>query len=429
MNSVVDETTDLARDTDGRAEKGAFSLRQAVVIGGGIAGLTAARILADHAVQVIIVERDHGPIEAAGRPGIPQAHHPHNLHPQGQQVLEGLFPGLMDDLLQAQAVHLDQPGDVAFHYKGKWQNAGPRGRQASIISSRYLLEEAIYRRVASQPRIALRHGYEVTGLSINGDDKLVAGVHVQSRTGTSGRAETLPADLVVDASGRRSHAPQWLAELGFRPPEEWRIDAQVGYSSRLYERPADFEAPWKMLYIRPTPPDSTRGGLILPLEGGRWHVALLSVAGDYPPTDETGFLAFADSLPAPELSRAIRQARPLGRIYGFRNAYNRVRRYDSLPQMLEGFLVLGDAAYALNPIYAQGMTAALLSCQALAEVLASHLAGGNSDVTDLARTFQQEVSEAVEGPWRLATRVDWQWDATQIDDNTETLAATDAVRV
>jgi flavin-dependent dehydrogenase len=413
----------LSGGHSGRRAGGEFPLLQAVVIGSGIAGLTAARILADYAARVVVVERDHEPIGPAGRPGVPQANHPHNLQPQAQDVLERVFPGLTSELLDAQAVRLGGPGDIAFFYRGGWKPVQAGGRRASIASSRSLLEQTITRRVQAHPRIELKHGYEVAGLYTAEGGRAIGGVFLQPRAGTAGQAMALDGQIVVDASGRRSRAPEWLAELGFRPPEEWRIDAQVGYASRLYQRPADFDGRWKMLYIRPTPPDGTRGGLILPLEGDRWHVALMSAAGDYPPTDEAGFLEFAASLPAPELYEAIRDARPLGRIHGFRNAYNRVRRYDSLPRTLEGFLVIGDAAYALNPLYAQGMTAALLSCQALTEVLALQLDRPDGHIGGLALTFQRQLSRAVEGPWRQATRVDWRWDTTLIDDNTEMLLA------
>ena len=398
-----------------------FAFRQGVVIGSGIAGLTAARVLANHVGRVIVVERDHRPDDAGARPGVPQAHHPHNLQPQGQQILEQLYPGVTRELADAHAIQLDGPGDVAFHYEGAWRTPRSGGRHATISCSRRLLEETISLRTFANRRIEIMHGYEVAGLYQQTEGRRVGGVHLQPRRGTIGVELDLDANLVVDASGRRSRAPQWLAGLGYRPPEEWHIDALVGYASRLYRRPPGFSESWKMLYIRPTPPAGTRGGVILPMEGERWHVALMGVGGDYPPTDETGFLAFARSLPAQALYEAIKAAEPLDRIRGFRSTDNRVRRYDTLPRSLEGFLVIGDATYALNPLYAQGMTAALLSAQALAAAFQNHPGRETGDVQELARAFQGRLREAVAAPWRLATRIDWQWEATQIEDNLETL--------
>mgnify|MGYP001045582719 CR=1 FL=1 len=396
---------------------------RAVVIGGGIVGLTAARVLADHFAQVTIVERDQPGEEAEVRPGVPQAHHPHNLQPQAQQILEQLFPGLTEELVTRHAVRLGEADDVAFYYEGKWRNARLGGRHALLACSRPLLEKALYRRIAAHSRIDVLYGYEIAGLTTREQGQRVAGVRLLPRPGTTGGPRTLAGDLVFDASGRRSRAPEWLAELGYQPPEEWHIDVLVGYASRVYRRPAGLDADWKMLYVRPTPPEGTRGGIILPMEDDTWSVALIGVGGDYPPTNEADFLAFAKSLPTEKLYDAIKDAEPLSRIHGFRRAGNRVRRYDCLPRYLEGFLVGGDAVYALNPLYAQGMTAALLTSEALVEVLANHPGRAAGDLRGLARTFQGHVSEAVEGPWRLATRTDWRWTTTEIDDNTDTLFA------
>jgi 2-polyprenyl-6-methoxyphenol hydroxylase-like FAD-dependent oxidoreductase len=400
-----------------------FPFREAIVIGGGIAGLSAAQALVDHVARVTIVERDRRSDQPGDRPGVPQTHHPHNLQPQAQRVLERFFPGLTEELLAERAVRLGEAGDVAFYYAGSWQTARVSTRNAIMACSRGLLEKILYRRIHAHPRIEVLYGYEIAGLNSTEGGRRVSGVRLLPRPGTAGGERQLPAELVVDASGRRSRAPEWLAELGYQPPEEWHIDAQVGYASRVYERPAEFEAAWKMLYIRPTPPAGTRGGIIIPLEGERWHVALVGVAGDYPPTDEDEFLAFARSLPTDRLYEAIRDARPLSRIYGFRRADNRVRRFDRLTRQPEGFLVTGDAAYALNPLYSQGMTAAILTSETLAEVLEKHVQQAGGDVRGLAHTFQEEASEAVEGPWRLATRNDWRWAATVIEDNTEGLDA------
>lgn len=397
------------------------ALQRAIVIGSGIAGLTVARVLAEHVARVIVIERDHRPDGDEARAGVPQAHHPHNLQPQGQQILERLFPGITEELVAEHAVSLGKPNDIVFHYAGNWHKAPAPGRQATMSCSRSLLEQTVYRRTYIHPRIEIMHGYEVASLYMRPDGQRVGGVCLRPRGSAAGGPVALDADLVVDASGRRSRAPHWLAELGFQPPEEWHIDALVGYASRLYRRPADFDQTWRMLYVRPTPPNDTRGGIIIPVEEDQWHVALMGTGGDYPPTNEADFLAFARSLPTPQLYEAIQNAQPLSRIHGFRHADNRLRRYDSLPRMLEGFLVSGDAVYALNPLYAQGMTLALQACQTLANVLENHPGRTNGDVSGLALAFQKQLSKAIEKSWQLATRTDWQWATTRVDDNSESL--------
>ena len=106
------------------------------------------------------------------------------------------------------------------------------------------------------------------------------------------------AELVVDASGRDSRAPEWLECLGYTPPEKTTINGFPGYATRIYQRPPSFAETWKAIYIQPTPPDVKRGGAILPLEGDTWQVVMIGMGGDYPPIDEAGYLEYARTLPS-----------------------------------------------------------------------------------------------------------------------------------
>ena len=112
----------------------------------------------------------------------------------------------------------------------------------------------------------------------------------------------------------------------------------LGYASRAYERPAGWQADWQALIISATPPKSSRGAVIAPLEGGRWLVTLAGAARDYPPTDEAAFLDFARSLPTPLLYQTIKDARPLTDITAYRRTENLRRHYEKLPRWLEGFI-------------------------------------------------------------------------------------------
>ena len=387
----------------------------AVVIGNSIAGLTAARVLADYFNKVTIVDRDIPPHPAEFRSGVPQTRHAHRLLPRGQLILEQQFPGLVGELLAHGAVAVDAGKEISFDYEGGWRTAHSRPNWVSLSCSRPLLESIIYRRLATFPNIHIRQGYEAIGLRVDEKNERTTGIWLQCRRCQSAEIE-LPADLVVDASGRNSKAPQWLTSLGYTPPEEWSVDSFAGYATRIYQRPADFDGSWLTLYVRPTPPGDTRGGIIVPMEGNRWHVTLIGVAEDYPPLDETGFLDFAQSLPTPRLYKAIKATKPLTRPAGFRGAASRVRRYDTLPRYLEGFLVHGDAAYILNPVYAQGMTAAAMGSQALDQCLAQQPQG---DLTGLSRAFQKQLGRSLSRLWHMVTSQDWQWPATTVTDNSD----------
>jgi len=245
----------------------------------------------------------------------------------------------------------------------------------------------------------------------------VNGVRCRQRH-TANPVETgLTADLVVDASGRDSRAPQWLASLGYTPARESTINAFSGYTTRIYQRPNGFAADWVTMHIKPTPPDSPRGGVIIPIEGDRWHVTLAGMGGDYPPTDEQGFLDFARSLPSQRLYEAIQEAEPLTKPYGYRRGENRMRHYESLPRYLEGFLAYGDSVSTLNPVYGLGMTAAALGSLALQHSLQTQRrmqAAG--DLTGLAQSFQRQLSRAVASTWHMVTREDRRWPATETAD-------------
>ena len=383
----------------------------AIVIGSSTAGLTAARVLADYFAQVTIIERDELSTTPEYRRGLPQTRHAHSLPVRGQTILEQLFPGLLDELVANGAIPINSGSEMAFFIAGKWHEVKHNSATVSMTSSRPLLDTTIYRRLLALPNVRVIQEREVAGLAVDGWGQRVAGVRLRGRQGLRRRETIVAADLVLDASGRNSRAPEWLAELGYTPPGESIIDAFSGYASRFYRRPADFSGSWKTLYVRPSPPHQSRGGLLIPIEGERWHVTLIGMGGDYPPTDPDSFMEFARSLPTPQLYEAIKAAEPLTSPWGYRSTANRVRHYDQLPRYLEGFLVTGDAVYTLNPVYAQGMTAAVLGSEALAHTLAEQMPG---DLAGLAQAFQTRLKQAVASAWQMATREDQRWPNTEV---------------
>jgi 2-polyprenyl-6-methoxyphenol hydroxylase-like FAD-dependent oxidoreductase len=238
-------------------------------------------------------------------------------------------------------------------------------------------------------------------------------VRLRGRGESNADQTELAADLVVDASGRGSRAAGWLAGLGFTPPRETTVDALTGYASRVYRVPAGHGDAQKAAYIKPTPPTGTRGGMIVPIEGDRWHVSLVGMDGDYPPTDEAGFLEFARSLPAPHLYQAIKEAEPLTNVSGYRRNQTRMLHYEDLPRYLESFLVSGDAVHSLNPVYALGVTAAAVGAVALENSLKAQRRAADADLAGLARRFQAELARKMAPMWSMATHEDRRWPATQ----------------
>jgi flavin-dependent dehydrogenase len=219
-------------------------------------------------------------------------------------------------------------------------------------------------------------------------------------------------DLVVDASGRATKAPEWLAELGYVPPEKTAVNAHAGYAARYYE--VDPSLNWKAMYVQPTPESGARGAVLLPQEGNRWHVALIGIAGDYPPNDEAAFLDFARSLPTPEVYNVLKFAEPLTEAVGFRSAENRLYHYDQLPRYLENFVAIGDAVFAFNPVYAQGMTVAAVSALNLDRELRVQR-DSSDDLTGLTERYHNAVAATLAMPWQLATGEDLRWQGTEVE--------------
>jgi 2-polyprenyl-6-methoxyphenol hydroxylase-like FAD-dependent oxidoreductase len=385
----------------------------AVVIGGSIAGLLTARVLSDHFARITIVERDSFPDQPDFRKGAPHARHAHGLLVRGQHIMEGFFPGLTDELYAQGALSFNAGYDLALSIGGA--AVQPFATDLAMTAcSRPLLEHTLRRRVALLPQVQLFSGCDVLGLLADDLRQRATGVIIRRRNHPDRAEERITADLVVDASGRSSRLPDWLAELGYIAPTETTVDAQTSYTTRLYRRPAGRRT-WKVLYAIPQAPEQSRGCIIAPLEGDRWHVTLTGLNGDYPPTDPAGFSEFAKSVPVPEFYQAIANAEPLSEPYSYRNSANRWRHYEALPRYLEGVLALGDSVYALNPVYGQGMTVAAVGAETLAACLTQHRRRRGNDYRGLARTFQRRLAAVNTAPWQLATQQDLRWPAAAVD--------------
>lgn len=374
----------------------------AVVIGASIGGLLAARALSAHFARVTIVERDVLPDSADLRKGTPQAAHAHGLLASGYRVMDAYFPGMMDALAGLGAPRGDVVGDFLWFQYGRWKlrhESGLRG----IAVSRPCLEAAIRQRMRALPGITFAEGVDAREPAFDPAAGRVTGLIARAR---DGHTSTLPADLVVDASGRGSRSPAWLVAWGFEEPPLVSVKVDVGYATRVFER-----IPGSFYYanggiVSGTPPGGTRYAAVLAAEGGRWVVTLAGIAGDYPPTDEAGWLRYAASLPVSAVHDLVSTARPLGEIASYRFPANRRRLYERMTRFPDGYLVFGDAVCSFNPLYGQGMSAAASEAQVLDESLGSGLDG-------IAPRFYARAKRIIDIPWLIATGEDLRFPQVQ----------------
>ena len=381
--------------------------RHAIVIGGSMAGLLAARVLSDHFEQVTIIERDRLPQEVAPRKGVPQGQHVHALLAKGIGILTELFPGLFETLTQDGAIRFT-PMDIRLYQLGAWNARFPSSIHL-YSQSRPFLEQHVRDFLAVRGNVRFLDGCEVTNLYE--DHGRITGVHLRYRN-EERHGEILFADLIVDASGRGSRAPQWLVALGYDRVEETSVKVNVGYATRIYRLPSHISIDWKLLMIAASPPHGRRAGAIFLIEGDRWMVTLTSLMHDYLPDDEEGFLEYARSLPQPDLYEAIKEAEPLTPIRTYRYSANRWLHYERMSRLPEGFVILGDAVCSFNPAYGQGMTVAALEAKVLDTCLQQQQRSVNEQGSGFTLRFQKALAKVVEWPWQMATGVDRHYLAT-----------------
>ncbi|WP_205739622.1 NAD(P)/FAD-dependent oxidoreductase [Georgenia sp. SYP-B2076] len=361
--------------------------RRVVVIGAGLAGSFAAAAVTGAGRSVTILERDQLPTGPAPRRGVPQGPQPHVFLRRGLLAVEELLPALRDELLAAGAVPIDS-GDLAWLGASGW---GPSGqREYELISAtRPLFEQVVHRRVRALPGVRLSEDARVAGLR-RGDD------------GTPWRVElsdgaSVPADLVIDASGRGSRLPVWLEEAGLPRARTSGVDAKVGYASRLYRLDGP---PGLAGIVLQQNPETQTGGIALPVEDGGWLVGAVGAGELRPPRDVDGFTAALAGLRDPVLADLVRVAEPLTDVAVHRQTENVRHHYEALRGWPAGLLVLGDALCTFDPVYGQGLTVA--ACEALA--LRRALAGGfgTGDERRLLRRFARVAAL----PWAIATGED-----------------------
>ena len=237
------------------------SASRAVVIGGSMGGLLAARVLADHFSEVVLFDRDAFPQPGENRKGVPQGQHAHALLSSGRQVLEKYFPAFRDELYQQGAIKGDY-NNVRWFDNGVYHSRFD-GLDALLIS-RPRLEAHVRTRLSALPNVRVQQQHDVDSLIADG--ARVTGVRVRAVPG--GAEQALDAALVVDASGRGSQTPAWLDQLGFPRPAEDAVRVGLAYTTRVYRRTAA-HLNGDLAVICPSTPPGRRGGVAIAMEGER----------------------------------------------------------------------------------------------------------------------------------------------------------------
>ena len=384
----------------------ADTTRRAVVIGSGIAGLLAARVLADHVDRVTVLDRDSLPDGPTARAGVPQGRHLHTLLPGGLELVSGQFPGLVDELLAGGALPMRFGQDLVVHrpegrsYLAAVHRPEPLVTGVSYLSmSRGLLEHALRQRVRDLPGVEVRDRTVVRAPLA--DEGAVRGVVLQG-------GEQEAADLVVDATGRPGRSIGWLDGLGFEAPDESVIHCDFAYSSAVLQ-PSDnglLTGGGMLVFPDPASATPTRVGYLARIEGDLWIAGLGGRTGDYPPTDPAAWQEFGHTLASPEWAALVGTAGIVDGPRAFRYPSSVRRHFERLDRFPSGLLVLGDAVSHANPLYGHGMSAAAGQARALDQVLEDRDRRG-LDLAGTAPEFFTGAQEVTRAPWAMAAGSDF----------------------
>lgn len=362
-------------------------------------GLAAAVMLADDGHQVTVVERDAEPPppdpEAAfgwDRRSVAQFGLAHWLHARGRSILAERLPS-------AHALLADN-GGYRFNLVKYLLSMQPGAEVTAdddrfdvLTGRRSTLEWAMATAAAQHPGVTVRRGEAIQGFT-TGASVLDGVPHVTGLALKSG--DEVLGDLVVDASGRRSATPTWLADIGATTPIEDAEDSGFAYHGR-YFRSADGSVPAILGPLLSA--YGTFSILTLPADNGTWSVTLYGLAED------KALRRFRD----PEVHERVVRAcplqahwldgEPISEMASMAGVVDRHRRFvvDGAP-CATGVLSVGDASSCTNPSLGRGITFALMHAEVMRAAVGEHL----GDPVDLALAFD-EATEAEMRPWHDAT--------------------------
>lgn len=372
------------------------TLDTAVVLGGSIAGLLAARVLSEHAERVVIIERDiqdgYDP-----RPGVPQGVQTHILLHAGRTQLERWFPGLTEEAVSRGALLSPIDGEGLRYENGRARVAPDTSQPPSLLLTRPFLEGLIRDRTLAIENVTCVHG-RVTGLVYQVNR--VSGARYIPADKTE-PAEQL-GDLVVDATGRGTRIGDWLKDGGWPKPPVHRVLSKINYtcayfkrderiSDRIFVGQATFPVPGNL--------DAKVGGAALfTVENNRWLVVLYGNGDDRGPTDPEQFIKQAAQVPPGLLDPIVRKAEMITELLPYYIADSRRRDFHAVRRLPAGLVAVGDVIAAFNPINGQGMTAATLHASALSAFLRR-----KPDLRKPAWDYFRMVRSVTDGAWDIST--------------------------
>jgi 2-polyprenyl-6-methoxyphenol hydroxylase-like FAD-dependent oxidoreductase len=375
-------------------------MAEIVVTGGGVAGLSAAMVLAQDGHEVTLLERDEAAPpapseawEAWERRGVNQFRLLHFFMPRFRIDLERELPSVAKSLEAAGALRISPIEGAPVELTGGVR-AGDDDFQ-SLTARRPVVEAVVAAAAASAPGVTVRRGVAVGSL-VAGAQAVRGVAHVTGVRTAAG--EEIPADLVVDATGRRSPLPDWLESAGARRPAEELEDSGFVYFGRHF-RSSDGSTPPIM-----GPLLQSYGSvsiLTLPADNGTWGVGVIASAADKAMRELRHVDRWTEVVKSLPLVAHWLDGEPLeDRVVVMAKIEDRHRDFmvEGLP-VATGVVAIGDSWACTNPSLGRGATLGLMHGLALRDTLR---ATGLDDPGAFSTAFAAATQAVVE-PWYRAT--------------------------
>lgn len=365
----------------------------AIVIGGSIAGITTAKVLTEHFRKVVILEKDQDHRKMEGRPGAAQGWHLHHLLMAGQQQIETVFPGIIDDMVEAGAFKVDMGEQYRLMLGGSWKKVVSSGLDV-ICAARPLLEWCVRRRVDGDPAIEYRYESAVTDLVHDKAGNTVLGVVVDH----GGSQEVLPAEFVVDASGKNTPVPALLERMGIGAPRMEEDHINCFYSTMHFKVPPARVWNDKVMVITYAyRPHQTHYSAQFYLDNSRTVLSTTLVGYNCysPPRNVEEFRTFARNMPSLAVGREIEDLESCSEVHNFRYPTMQRYHYQEMRNLPAGLVALGDSFCSADPVSGAGMTKALLELNHLRTLLRSGVPRDQSFV----RRYYQGIGKIADLVW------------------------------